>query len=239
MKVAIYVEGITEAAFVYQLIGERYLWNWQAFRMECLNLDPARAASDLRDYGDVDSRDYFLIYDSCSDNAVSSDIRDRFENHRDSGFDKVVGLRDVYSDRFTDLYGRQMDRDHIDAFIHDMQETLAQCDNTGFICLRFAIMETEAWMLAMSDVFNRIDRRIDAQWLMDRVLIDINSDPETAYFHPFSHLEDIYTSISRNYSKHWDEIKEIIFKFNMSDFDTLYNSGKCQSFRDFVDAIFL
>lgn len=28
MKVAIYVEGITEAGFVYQLIGEKYQWDW-------------------------------------------------------------------------------------------------------------------------------------------------------------------------------------------------------------------
>ncbi len=239
MKVAIYVEGITEAAFVYRLIGEQYQWDWSAFRMECLHLDPAKAASDLHDYGDENSKDYFLIYDSGSDSAVSSDIRDRFENHRDNGFDKVVGLRDVYSERFIDLYGRQMNRNHIDSFIYDMQDTLAQYDSTGFIRLRFAIMETESWLLAMSDVFSRIDHRIDAQWLIDRVQIDVNDNPESAYFHPFSHLVDIYTSVSRTYSKHWDEIKEIIFKLSQNDFDMLYNSGKCPSFRDFVDAIFI
>lgn len=66
MKVAIYVEGITEAAFVYQLIKEHYQSDWTAFRLECLNLDPQEAAKDLRNYGDEAASDYFLIYDSCS-----------------------------------------------------------------------------------------------------------------------------------------------------------------------------
>ena len=120
-----------------------------------------------------------------------------------------------------------------------MQQALAFYDNTGFIRLQFAVMETEAWFLAISDVFNRIDYRVDAQWLMDKAKIDTANDPETTYFHPFSRLEAVYSSISRTYSKHWDEIKEIIFKLTQSDFDMLYNSGKCQSFRDFSNAVFL
>ena len=98
MKVAIYVEGITEAAFVYQLIKEHYQSDWTAFRLECLNLDPQEAAKDLRNYGDEAASDYFLIYDSCSDTAVSSDIMNRINSHLEAGFDKVVGLRDVYHD---------------------------------------------------------------------------------------------------------------------------------------------
>ena len=36
MKVAIYVEGITEAGFVYQLIGEKYQWDWTKVHIDCL-----------------------------------------------------------------------------------------------------------------------------------------------------------------------------------------------------------
>lgn len=47
MKVAIYVEGITEAGFVYQLIGEKYQWDWTKVQIECLNLDPQDVAMTL------------------------------------------------------------------------------------------------------------------------------------------------------------------------------------------------
>lgn len=239
MRAVVYVEGITEAGFVYQLIKKKYQDRWTDFRLECLNLDPESAADDLWAYGDENSENYYLIYDSCSDGSVSSDMLDRFENHRRNGFDRVIGLRDVYSDRYFDLYGRTTERQSVDSFINDMQEAIREVDDSGFVQLRFAIMETEAWMLAMSDVFSRIDPKLNAEWLLEKVKIDINEDPETAYVHPFKRMEEVFQSISKSYSKHWVEIKEIVFKLEWDDFDKLYNSGKCNSFRVFYDALFL
>ena len=238
MKVAIYVEGITEVGFVYRLIGEKYEWDWTKVQIECLNLNPLDAANDLRDVGQDDASDYFLIYDSGSDTSVVSDIRGRFQGHMDQGFDKVVGLRDVYSESYIDLYGRQLNPKNIIEFIKDIQEPLEELDQTGFIRVRFAVMETEAWMLALSDVFQKIDNSLDADGLRAKAGFDINNDPQTVYFHPYAKLEDIFKSIGKNYSKHWREIKEIIFKLTWTDFETLYNSGRCKSFRDFYDSVF-
>lgn len=238
MKVAIYVEGITEVGFVYQLIGEKYGWDWTKVQIECLNLSPQAAANDLRDIGQNDASDYFLIYDSGSDTSVVSDIRGRFRGHMDQGFDKVVGLRDVYSESYIDLYGRRLNQQNIIDFIKDIQEPLEELDQTGFIRVRFAVMETEAWMLALSDVFQKIDNSLDAKGLKTKAGFDVNSDPQTVYFRPYTKLEDIFKSIGKNYSKHWHEIKEIIFKLKWTDFETLYNSGKCKSFRDFYDSVF-
>ena len=239
MKVAIYVEGITEAGFVYQLIGEKYQWDWTKVQIECLNLDPQDAANDLRDFGSDEAPDYFLIYDSGSDTSVVSDIRGRFQGHMDQGFDKVVGLRDVYSESYIDLYGRHLDQQNIADFIKDIQEPLEELDKTGFIRVRFAVMETEAWLLALSSVFQKVDGALDANRLKESVGIDINDDPQVAYFHPYSKLEEIFKSVGKTYSKHWREIKEIVFKLKSEDFQNLYNSGKCQSFKEFCDTIFL
>lgn len=238
MKIAIYVEGITEAGFVYQLIKEKYQNRWTDFRLECSNLNPQSAENDLWDFGDENSNNYYLIYDSRTDGSVSSDMLDRFENQRKNGFDKLVGLRDVFSKRYTDLYGQSVLKENIDTFVKDMRAAFREKDPDGFIQLRFAIMETEAWLLAMSDVFSRIDPRIDTAWLLERVNISASDDPETAFVHPFKNLENIYRSISRTYSKHWTEIKEIVFKLTWDDFDKLYHSGKCNSFREFYDVIF-
>lgn len=239
MKVAIYVEGITEAGFVYQLIGEKYQWDWTKVQIECLNLDPQDAANDLRDFGADDAPDYFLIYDSGSDTSVVSDIRGRFQGHMDQGFDKVVGLRDVYSESYINLYGRHLDQQNIADFIKDIQEPFEELDNTGFIRVQFAVMETEAWLLALSDVFQKIDSSLDADGLITKASVDVNRDPQTEYFHPYAKLEDIFKSVGKSYSKHWREIKEIVFKLNQSDFEALYNSGKCKSFREFYDSVFL
>ena len=238
MKVALYVEGITEAGFVYQLIGEKYQWDWTKVQIECLKLDPQDAANDLRNIGIDEAPDYFLIYDSGSDTSVVSDIRGRYQGHIDQGFDKVVGLRDVYSESYIDLYGRHLDQQNIADFIKDIQEPLEELDRTGFIRVRFAVMETEAWMLALSNVFQKIDNSLDADGLITKADFDVNSDPQTAYFHPYEKLKDIFKSLGKNYSKHWPEIKEIIFKLKWTDYEALYNSGKCQSFREFYDSVF-
>lgn len=239
MKVAIYVEGITEAGFVYQLIGEKYQWDWTKLRLECLNLAPSDAADDLRDYGIEDAPDYFLIFDSCSDTSVASDIRERFRSHKDQGFDKVVGLRDVFSESYIELYGRNYNAQHIADFIQDIQEPFRLLDDTGFIQIRFAVMEIEAWLLALSNVFQKIDGALDDDGLRANAKVDTGDDPQVAYFHPYSKLEDIFRSIGRTYSKHWREIKEIVFKLQWKDFQDLYYSGKCHSFKEFYDAIFL
>lgn len=239
MKVAIYVEGITEAAFVYQLIGEHYQWSWEEFRLECLNLEPSNAGNDLRDIGIENAKDYFLIYDSGSDTSVASDIRERFQSHKDQGFDKVVGLRDVFSENYIELYGRNYNAQHIADFIHDIQEPFQLLDDSGFIQIRFAVMETEAWLLALSNVFQKVDSTLDAKGLKTIVGIDISKDPQATYFNPSSRLEDIFKSIGRTYRKHWREIKEIVFKLKNEDFKILYNSGKCESFKEFYDTLFL
>lgn len=235
---AIYVEGITEAGFVYQMIGEHYRWDWSKVRIECLNLDPEEAADDLRNIGLDTAPDYYLIYDSCSDTSVASDIRDRFKNHKDEGFDKVVGLRDVYSESYIELYGRQLNPHNIAEFIKDIQEQFLELDNNGMIRVKFAVMEIEAWILALSGVFKKIDQRLDANGLLSLSGVDVNNDPQTTYFHPYAKLEDIFRSIGKQYSKHWREIKMIVFKVKQADIDSLYNSGKCQSFRELYDAIF-
>jgi hypothetical protein len=221
------------------LIGEKYQWDWTKVQIECLNLDPLDAANDLRDFGSDDAPDYFLIYDSGSDTSVVSDIRERFQGHMDQSFDKVVGLRDVYSESYIDLYGRHFDQQNIADFIKDIQAPLEELDRTGFIRVRFAVMETEAWMLALSDVFQKIDNSLDADSLKTKAGVDVNSDPQTAYFHPYAKLEAIFKSIGKSYSKHWREIKEFVFKLKWTDFESLYDSGKCQSFREFYDSVFL
>ena len=202
MKVVIYVEGITEAGFVYQLIGEKYQWDWTKVHVDCLNLDPQDAANDLRDFGLDDASDYFLIYDSGSDTSVVSDIRGKFQGHMDLGFDKVVGLRDVYSENYINLYGRRLDQQNIVDFIKDIQEPFEELDNTGFIRVQFAVMETEAWLLALSDVFQTIDKSLDADGLKTKASFDVNNDPQTEYFHPYAKLEEIFKSVGKSYSKH-------------------------------------
>jgi len=238
MKAAIYVEGVTEASFVYRLIGEHYQWNWDLFRLECLHLDPKEAIGDLLNYGKEEAPDYYLIYDSCSDSAVSSDIKDRIDNHQKAGFDKVIGLRDVYSDNFKDLYPQQFDERAVASFMKDMRDALKVFDTKGLARLCFAIMEIEAWILAMDDVFSRVDSRLDAQWLNEKAKVDVSKDPEKEYHHPYARLKAIYDSVAMPYGKHWDAIKKLIFKLNQKDFEMLYNSGKCNSFHEFYDTMF-
>ena len=45
-------------------------------------------------------------------------------------------------------------------------------------------------------------------------------------------------NVGLSYSKHWNDIKNIVFKLEKEDFVELYESGRSKSFSAFYEAIF-
>lgn len=48
----------------------------------------------------------------------------------------------------------------------------------------------------------------------------------------------ILESVGQTYDKHWYDIKNIIYKLKHDDFESLYHSEKCNSYRIFYDSVF-
>lgn len=225
-KISIYVEGLTEMVFVRQFLMNKF--DWSSARIECYNVGDENISKELYHFGDKNAPRYYMIYNYQNDELVLSTIIDNYQQSIKENYTKVIGLRDVYSERYIDLIGRKYDADGIDGFISGMKSQVNEISNKGDLDICFAIMEIEAWMLGMDDVMRRIDPGMSFK---------LDTDPEKACVHPFSNLEKTYEDIGLSYSKHWNDIKNFIYKITKDDFQKLYDSRYCQSFNSFVDLI--
>jgi len=99
---------------------------------------------------------------------------------------------------------RSIDNDVTQRFINGANETLikkASCPEKIVIC--FAIVEVEAWFIAMYKLFEKIDKRLTSEYIKNKIGIDLeNVNPETAFFHPANQMETIYRLAGKHYDKH-------------------------------------
>jgi hypothetical protein len=106
------------------------------------------------------------------------------------------------------------------------------------ISMCFAIMETEAWFLGLSHIFEKMDARLTHPFIHENTKHDLETnDPEKTVFHPATTLSDIYNLIGQKYRKHEGDIEAILNLTDKTDFEYLLSSDKCQSFNQFHAAI--
>lgn len=61
-KIVIYVEGLTELAFVRQLLWNYYDCNKEIVRIECYNIDTEEISKDISNLGNDNAPIYYMIY---------------------------------------------------------------------------------------------------------------------------------------------------------------------------------
>jgi len=239
MKKAIYVEGLTEMVFVYRMIRTHYDEDWNAFHISCINLRNDNTTPHPEDYGYEKAGNQFLVRNVGNDESVVSLLIEDFDGLHAQGYEQVIGLRDVYSESYKSQFNHSMESKDIHNFMSSMQETVS-CKGSKDLKLHFAIMEVETWLLAIADnhVFRDIDSRLTDEWIGEKANVDMDDDLEHTIFHPYHALKAIMQSVDVSYSKHWDDIKNIIYKLNKDDFEYLRHSGRCDSFKTFFDSVF-
>ncbi len=102
------------------------------------------------------------------------------------------------------------------------------------IHLYFAVMEIEAWFLAMYKLFERIDPLLTIEYIQNELGIDFKSiDPEREFFKPSKEVNDIMELIGRGYKKKKDEIEAITNSMQISDFNDAIENNRCECFTEF------
>ena len=150
-KLAVFVEGQTELIFASKLflevIGRKNL------RIEQVRAQFGKKAP--RSYQIVNATGaegteeyYILICDSCGDGTVKSDILELCENLQARGYERIIGLRDVFPLLLSDVPKLQA---HLNSGF----------ENKGIpIDILLSVMEIEAWFLAENNHFLRIDKSL-------------------------------------------------------------------------------
>ena len=100
----------------------------------------------------------------------------------------------------------------------------------------FAVMEVEAWLLGISEIWEK--KSISNKMIFKELGYDLSKiDPEVTFFHPAREVEKILAIAEKNYDKHAKEVESLVGKITKHDFETLIESNKCNSFKQFVEAL--
>ena len=217
-KLAIFVEGQTEQIFVERLI--LYMTDHLHISIE------KRRGYGGRDNGrifitlscpDEHHPYYILIVDSSNDGRVLTDIRENYHSLVKQGYSKVIGLRDVYPNRYKDF--RKLKR--VTGNLMPEEKPMP------VIC--FAVLEIETWFIAEYTHFKKIHPRLTRQFIKRETGID-PGDPEieqSVYpgkddyeLSPAGDLNRIYKLVKRSYSKKKQQVTNIV---NVLDFKKICN----------------
>lgn len=226
MKKVIYVEGVTELVFVYNLICTHYDYDGNRVKIQLVNLDPVAGLQIPADFGLSTASDFFQIVCAGGDSSVISRIQERYQGHIDAGFEIIVGLKDVYGEAYVSLAGHRLEDDKVKQIIEIQRKQLIN-ERNALLC--FAIMEVEAWILGMRHFLERE---------FPGMLYDKSVNPEKAFVHPYDIIHEAFAGVGVQFNKHWGDILSVIGKMSKNDFEELYHDANCHSFTVFYDTLF-
>lgn len=223
-RIAIYVEGDAELIFVREFLIKWFDYDSVRLGIECCKLRSDREANEPYPYGSKDSENFYYIVNVGNDSSVLSKMIKNAGRLYNSGYQLVVGLRDIYCDDYHDKThalnkARVIDWTIINKFRKVTGEIISRGNYPIEMQMHFAIMEIEAWLLGLSE------------------LLEASVDPENAFYHPASEIVNHFPDVLASYGKHKSELEKLIGRFTKDDFGQLLRSEKCASFRTFAEAI--
>lgn len=241
IKTAVFVEGQTELIFTRELILK--FFEYQNVWIECYTLfnDQDLNPTEYR-FVNEEAELYFQILNIGNDNKVLSSIlkREKYLFSSAQGFDKIIGLRDMYSKDYREIVKNStIDKDVNKKFVEAHQEIINEKSlNPNKINFHFAIMELETWLLGFNGLFERFHPELDNETIKSRLDIDLSGiDPETDIFHPTNKVNEILEIIGDSYDKKKGEVNKFMGRIHKEHFVELLQQKKCNSFNDYCESL--
>jgi len=209
-KLAIFVEGQTEQAFVRKLleeiagtkdiqIEERAARGGRKDKRRMRLLDATDAASGKK---------YFVMIVDCgSDERVKSDIVERYDGLVKSGYEGIIGIRDIYP----------QERRYIPKIRQRLPYKLKSVPVEVLFVL--AVMEIEAWFVAEHTHFGRIHNELTAHRIREEMGFDPAVEDVQSRDHPAEDLHEIYHLVRLAYNKTKTHIQRTV---NCLDYTAVY-----------------
>ncbi|OCQ93356.1 hypothetical protein BCD67_03715 [Oscillatoriales cyanobacterium USR001] len=210
-KIACFVEGQTEQIFVERLFQE--IAGYKKISIETYKFQGGktnRIIQPLKLSTIKDTPFFVLLYDCGNDAHVVSDIRKEHEKLTNSGYEKILGLRDLYP---IPLGEKEKIEKGIRGFLKPLQKIGIP------IAITLAVMEIEAWFLAEWHYFTKLDNRLTPDFILQECGLDLRIIDVEQRVHPTQDLDKIHQLVGSNYDKHEKISQEII---NNLDYEFLY-----------------
>lgn len=209
-KLAIFVEGYTEEKFILKLLAEFFdqksiaiTINENVNRKKCSIIREIISSTD-------ETKFEILIFNSCTDNQVLSDLLERYSGLKEAGYSQFIGIRDLYP-TFT-----YEDKEQAIA-INKKILSERNIANTTFI---FATMEVEIWFIAETNHYTKISPILTLEYIKNNC-VDLNNIKKfEQYFpEPAKKLNEIYQLVSLAYKK---KDKQTTRTVENLDYENLY-----------------
>jgi hypothetical protein len=234
-RVTIFTEGQTELIFIFYLVGIEF--GWEKISIRCISLGGNKSNIAGLNLINPNADVLFQIIDVGNDEVLSA-IKDREEKLLKSGFNKIFGLRDMYSEKYLEQAGRKIAVAVINRFIENASDAIQKMSSPDKIFFHFAIMEVEAWFLAMWPVLGRLNNILTVQYIEEKLKFRIDQvDPQTQFVHPALEVERILELIGRKYDKTRGDVELICKKIEHGDIQAILANNRCQSFQAFYKDI--
>lgn len=238
MKTAIFVEGQTERIFMREYLLK--IFDYQVC-ITCYKLVKGGNLEDARyPYGTEQSEHCFQIVEVGNDKSIISAITKRFEQLTKKNFDFIIGLRDVYSEQYEKLCGsKEINLEKIKE-LKDLGIEALQLNNIdpSHVKIVYAIMEVEAWFLAIPNIEKYIDKNLSKEKISEELSFSLDDvDPEKNFYKPSKCVNDIYKLTGQSYDKSYDVVNKLVCNFSKDDYLSLKKTSKCSSFNDLHNQI--
>ena len=231
-KIAIFTEGQTEQIFLRYFLS--IVFGWEKISFRCFKLIRERTHRALWDHPNENAEVHFQIIDAHGDGKVLSAIKEREKGLIKAGYEKIIGLRDMYSDEYINRTSSTINDTVTKEFINGAKETIQMMSKPDKIKMYFAIMEIEAWFLGMYNLFKRLDSSLQIGYIKVELGFDLSIiNPQNDFLKPSDIVENILQLVSRQFNKSESDVEGMCKIMNKDDLDNAFENGRCDSFKIF------
>ena len=228
-KLAIFVEGQTERILITRLLQEIAGYKKVSVEVYQVRGDKANRKIQPLKSNLIEVAPFFiLLYDCGCDSHVLSDIKKQHNSLTNNGYEKILGLRDLYPEPLKN-------RTQVENGIKGFLKTLRQKNGIP-ISMILVIMEIEAWFLGEYSFLTKIDSCLTSNFILHNLGFDLNALDVEQIPHPSEALNKIYQLIQRSYHKSETTVEEIASLLNY-EFMYLHLVDKIKQLKQLIDAI--
>lgn len=214
-KIAFFVEGQTEQIFINRLV--RYLLSPKFTTIVQKKISGGSNApkQEITIHRSLTSSPIFevLIVNCGSDNRVKSELIDNMENLKKSGFDRIIGVRDLYP----------LDLDELPKLEKGMSYLPCNYEKKyrNYFDIILAIREVETWFLAEYSFFRKLNPSLTKRYILKNRGYDISKVDYLFFKHPAIEIGEILKLVGLSYTKKFYQVKKIVYSLNINDL--MYN----------------